>query len=98
MMSRKIVFEGSEAQIDRLISIYEASKNMEVDLPELRDNYYQTENLWCIEDVKNRYKCTDEEAMEVLESALQNDATMEQIWFAINFHTEEMGLEEVEEK
>jgi hypothetical protein len=24
--------------------------------------------------------------------ALQNDATMEQIWFAINFHAEDIGL------
>lgn len=50
-------------------------------------------NTWCLEDVQASYKCTDDEAYEVLDQALQNDATMSQIWFAINFHAEDNGLE-----
>ena len=58
----------------------------------LRDNGYYVDNLWSIEDVLSNYSCTDDEAQEVLDMALQNDATMEQIWYAIRFHAEEIGL------
>ena len=87
----KIIFEGTEEQIKNLKLLVEHGDN---DLPEIRNNY-QKENLWCVEDVKSNFKCTDDEALEVLEQALTNDATMEQIWFAINFHAEENGLKGV---
>jgi hypothetical protein len=41
------------------------------------------------------YNCTIEEAQEVLDQALTNEATMEQVWFAINFHAEENNLESI---
>lgn len=63
----------------------------------LKENGYQVDNLWTVEDVKSKFKCTDEQAHNVLYSALTNDATMEQIWFAIDFHGENDGLEKVEE-
>ena len=63
----------------------------------LRDNGYYVDNLWSVEDVVSNYNCTDDEAQEVLDGALQNDATMEQIWYAINFHAEEIGLTRVEQ-
>ena len=63
----------------------------------LRDNGYYVDNLWSIEDVVSNYNCTDEEAQEVLDGALQNNATMEQIWYAIDFHAEEIGLTKVEQ-
>lgn len=53
---------------------------------------YYVGNLWTIEDVQSKFECTDKEAQNVLDEALQNDATMEQIWFAIGFHGEENGL------
>jgi len=87
----KLIFEGTEEQIKHLKAIVEFGNN---DLPKIREDY-QTENLWCIEDVKSKFKCDDDDALEVLESALTNDATMEQIWYAIEFYAEEMGLEEV---
>jgi hypothetical protein len=34
----------------------------------------------------------------VLDGALNNEATMEQIWFAIDFHGENEGLTRKEEK
>lgn len=58
----------------------------------LRDNGYYVDNLWSIEDVLANYSCTDDEAQEVLDMALENNATMEQIWYAINFHAEKIGL------
>jgi hypothetical protein len=63
----------------------------------LRDNGYYVDNLWSVEDVVSNYNCTDEEAQEVLDGALQNNATMEQIWYAIDFHAEEIGLTKVEQ-
>jgi hypothetical protein len=55
----------------------------------LRDAGYFTDNLWHIDDVKLRYICDDETALEILDNALTNDATMEQIWFAIDFAIDE---------
>lgn len=56
---------------------------------------YFTENLWHVDDVKVKFKCTDEEAQKVLNQALRNEATMEQIWFAIDFHGDDIGLKRV---
>ena len=63
----------------------------------LENEGYYCGNLWNVEDVKGKFKCTDEEAYDVLDSALQNDATMGQIWFAIEIHGRDAGLEEIEE-
>lgn len=60
----------------------------------LEEQGYQVEKLWNIADVKWNFNCTDEEAMDVLIRALQNEATMAQIWYAISFHAEENGLEQ----
>ena len=87
----KIVFEGTEEQIKNLKLLIECGDN---DLPNIREDY-QTENLWCVADVKSKFKCTDDEALEVLEQALTNDATMEQIWFAIDFHGSDNELDRV---
>ena len=60
---------------------------------ELKERGYFVDNLWTTEDVQSRFNCTSEEAQEVLEQALTNDATMEQIWLAIEFHGEDNELE-----
>jgi len=52
----------------------------------LRKAGYFVDNLWHIDDVKLRYNCEDDDqAQDILYSALTNDATMEQIWFAIDY-------------
>lgn len=61
----------------------------------LRDAGYFVDNLWCVDDVKENYKCSDEDAQEVLDKALTNDATMEQIWFAIKMVAEDKGFEQI---
>lgn len=59
----------------------------------LSENGFYTGNLWSVEDVKSKFECTDDEAYKILDEALKNDATMEQIWFAIDFHGQENFLE-----
>jgi hypothetical protein len=53
----------------------------------LKDAGYFVDNLWHIDDVKSKFNCTDEKAQEILNFALTNEATMEQIWFSINLET-----------
>ena len=60
----------------------------------LRKAGYFIDNLWHIEDVHLNYECTDKQAMNVLESALTNEATMEQIFLAINMKAEELNLKQ----
>jgi len=67
-------------------------------LKELLENRgFYTGNLWHVEDIKGMFKCDDDEAQDVLDSALTNEATMDRIWFAIRFHADEYGLKELEE-
>lgn len=63
----------------------------------LTEQGYYTGKLWCVEDVQANYDCTEEEAQDVLDGALNNEATMEQIWYAINYHAENYGLERKKE-
>lgn len=61
----------------------------------LRQNGYFVDNLWCVDDVQSKYNCTEEQAQEILEKALTNEATMEQIWFSIKEFSELYNLKEV---
>lgn len=60
----------------------------------LTDLGFFTSNLWHIDDVKCLFECDDDSAMDVLKKALENDATMEQIWLAIRIAGESLGLQE----
>lgn len=88
---RRIIAEQKETETTEKEKEIEAAKQL------LKENGYFTDNLWTVHDVKAIFKCTDEQAQEVLHDALKNDATMEQIWLAIDFHGEELGLEENDE-
>jgi len=59
----------------------------------LKHNGHFTNNLWSVEDVQNKYKTTDEEAQNILDKALTNEATMEQIWISIDIFAEIEGFE-----
>ncbi len=60
----------------------------------LRENGFFVDNLWHVDDIKLRYNCEDnEQAQDILNCALTNDATMEQIWFAIDMVAQDDGLE-----
>jgi hypothetical protein len=68
-------------------------QEVEVAKAVLRENGFFVDNLWCVDDVKLRYNCDDEQAQGILNDALTNDATMEQIWLAIDMAAENEGLE-----
>jgi hypothetical protein len=46
----------------------------------LKSKGYYVDNLWCIEDVKMGYECSDEDAMKVLSDTFTNDFTYNTIW------------------
>lgn len=50
----------------------------------LKEAGYFVDNLWHVSDVKDRCNCDDDVAQKILNKALTNEATMEQIWFAID--------------
>ena len=85
---KRIVVEGTPEQIGELMK---ALIGLNIDTLKFREDF-QVENLWSVHDVKSLYDCTDEQAMDVLHGALTNDATMEQIWYAIRHHAEMKGL------
>ncbi len=59
----------------------------------LRDAGYFVDNLWHVDDVKDRYHCDDnEQAQDILSTALTNEATMQQIWFALDMAAQDDGL------
>jgi hypothetical protein len=86
---KKIVFEGTDEQMGNLFKLVIANKDK--NLPKIREDF-QTENLWSVEDVKSNFNCTDEMALDILHKALTDNATMEQIWYAINHYAEENNL------
>ncbi len=57
---------------------------------ELKLRGYQTDNLWHIDDVTQNYDCESEEAQEVLIKALDNEATIEQVYLAIDIVADEV--------
>lgn len=59
----------------------------------LRREGYFVDNLWHIDDIQYRYNCDDDvQANALLNSALTNEATMNQIWFAIDMIAQNDGL------
>ena len=85
------IFEQIDYEVKKL-----NSRNTEYSKQQLARQGYVLSNLWHIDDVKSIFKCDDDEAQDVLDSALSNEATMNQIWFAIRFHAEDYGLKEIE--
>lgn len=64
----------------------------------LKGNGYFIDNLWSISDVKNNWstqqgtEISDEDAQDVLNTALQNEATMQQIWMSIEYAARDTNL------
>ena len=57
----------------------------------LREAGYYVDNLWHIDDVRTLFEnVTDEQAQEILDASLQNDATFDQIWLAIESNGEDI--------
>ena len=64
---------------------------------ELSRRGFFTDNLWSVHDVKGIFRVDDDEAQEVLEKSLTNDATMEQIWQSIAIFGDMEGYRRVDE-
>lgn len=63
----------------------------------LRAAGYFTDNLWHVDDVKLRFTVFDNEnAQDILESALTNDWIMEQIHYNISEDSKNKGFKELE--
>ena len=63
----------------------EVEKEIEKAREVLREAGYYVDNLWHIDDVRTLFEnVTDEEAQEILDKSFQNEATFDQIWFAID--------------
>jgi energy-converting hydrogenase A subunit M len=58
----------------------------------LKEHGYYVDNLWCVADVIQRYECTEEEAQEVLEKALNYESVYELVWEGISYEAEDMNL------
>jgi len=81
---------------DIKVNSYEDVSAIESAKKILRDNGYFVDNLWQTCDVTINYDCTEQEAQDVLEGALTNDATYQQIWEAISYEAEVMRLKRVD--
>jgi hypothetical protein len=64
---------------------------------ELSRRGFFTDNLWSVHDVKGIFSVNDEEAQDILDEALTNEATMEQIWFSIRTFGDMGGHRRVDE-
>lgn len=63
----------------------------------LKQAGYYVDNLWTVSDVKCKFDVDDDKAQDILDGALTNEATIDQIWFAIEITGEEgHGLKKIE--
>ena len=82
-----------EIKANAINEIKQILKRIDMSTEELAKEFltrkgYYVGNLWSIDDV--HYECVPFEAMGILDKALTNDATMEQIWLAIDIASEEL--------
>jgi len=60
----------------------------------LRDAGFFVDNLWHINDIKDRYNCDDDEqAQSILYNSLTNESVMERIWDSIDYQAKEENLD-----
>ena len=80
--------------IDEIVEEVSTQDLKEVSTQDLRNELelrgYQTDNLWHIEDVMQNYDCESEVAQEVLIKAMNNEATIEQVYLAIDIVADEV--------
>lgn len=58
----------------------------------LKEYGFFVDNLWHVDDVKLRWDCTDDIAQDILNRALNNETTMEQVFFEMDTIAEDEGL------
>ena len=58
----------------------------------LKSKGYYVDNLWSIDDVQHHYKCTDIEAMGILDKVLQSEWLVSNIFEMISDYAEKNNL------
>ena len=61
----------------------------------LRSKGFFTENLWNVDDVLQNYDCSRGKAYEVIEKAMTNEATMQQIFLAIDDVCDDLEIKQL---
>jgi hypothetical protein len=61
----------------------------------LKSKGYFTDNLWCVDDVTQNYDCSNDKAYDILDRAMNNSATMEQIFLAIDDVCDELNIKQL---
>lgn len=92
------ITEDGQTRTDESIHSQPINFGVSIELAKavLRQAGYFVDNLWHVRDVASRYECEEDDAQEVLDGALTNEATMEQIWYAIDLYAQEYELKSIE--
>jgi ribosome-associated translation inhibitor RaiA len=92
---------SANLEIDYLRSQLNEAKKKLKDIAEarlfLKSKGYFMENLWTTDDVTQNYDCTQEQAHQVLEIALTNEATIEQIFLAIDDACDHLEIKQLKD-
>lgn len=64
----------------------------------LKQHGYFVDSLWSTQDVTDIYKCTDEQAYDVLNTVLSSEGIMEQVNVDIHFECSYLKIELKEEE
>ncbi len=92
---------SANLEIDHLRGQLNEAKKKLKDIAEarlfLKSKGYFMENLWTTDDVTQNYDCTQEQAHQVLEMALTNEATIEQIFLAIDDACDHLEIKQLKD-
>ena len=61
----------------------------------LADQGIYSDNMWNVNHVTYFYKCTENQAYEILEHVLTSDQVLDQIWAGIDKRAKELNLEKL---
>lgn len=59
---------------------------------ELRKKGYYTDNIWNVNDVMDKYDCTEEQAYKVLSDTMKNESTYNHIWDTMEIIADNMNI------
>ena len=84
----RILFEGSAEQIENLLRVVELNKS---DMPTILSGY-ATGSLWHASDVQTFYKCSEDDAIKILDSAVNSEPVVDKTYHVIEDICDSMGL------
>ena len=84
----------NQIEVKEFIEIKAISTDVDIENAKqvLRRNGYYVDNLWQTCDVTMNYDCTEEQAQEVLDGAMNSDSTYQHIWEGITHYAENLKL------